>query len=107
MLPDELGGLDRAITYAKSTYTESETVAIEHWPKNLFSIENLPEMLLSGSKYADISSCLHCQPSEETLNISNVELILASFIQSKFTDKPYFLLAMDEKTAFELISMGE
>ncbi|KAL3804397.1 hypothetical protein HJC23_011325 [Cyclotella cryptica] len=107
-LVDSIGGLDRAITYAKSTYTKSDAVSVEHWPKTTFSLADFSGLLLSGSSLSDIlSSTLQSFLTREETDQSCVEKLFCNLTQLNFDDKPHFMLAMDEKTAIELIVMGE
>ena len=94
--------------YAKSTYTKNDNVSVEYWPKNTFSLEDLPSMLLSGSKSTIPLSALQASFSNETFDHSCIEIGLDTLTKSVvFAEKPYFMLAMDEKTAIDLIVMGE
>lgn len=105
-MTDALGGLDRAINYAKCTYTNNDNVTVEHWPKNSFSIESLPDLLMS-LKSSDLSSAYESFLCNETIDSLSIDTILANIARPKFADKPHFMLAMDEKTALELIVKGE
>ena len=94
--------------YAKSTYTKSDNISVEYWPKNTFSLEDLPSMLLSGSKSTIPLSVLQASFSDETFDRSSIEISLGSLTKSAlFAEKPYYMPAMDEKTAIDLIVMGE
>lgn len=45
--------------------------------------------------------------STETMDQPDLHVKLVNLLQPEFIDKPHFLLAMDEKTAIELIVMGK
>lgn len=107
MRADALGGLDRAINYAKSAYTTTDCVTIEHWPKSKFTLADLPGLLMSGPNSADFSSTFDCIFQNRAIDQSIGDAILENLTQSKFIDRPHFLFAMDEKTAIEVILFGE
>jgi protease IV len=93
-LVDELGGLERAISYAKTTHTNTEEVDVDHWPKKkglLASILQPTAMVLGGANDDPLS----------------IEQLLSEMPRLTFADKPHFLMTMDENTALDIILRGE
>jgi hypothetical protein len=83
-------------------------VTVEHWPKTAFSLSDFPGLLLSGSSLSDsLSSILHSFATGEGIEQTGVEKLFGNLAQLQLDDKAHFMLAMDEKTAIELIAMGE
>lgn len=83
-------------------------MSVEHWPKTTFSLSDFPGLLLSGSSLSDmISLTLHSFAIREDIDLTCAEEFLCCLAKLKFDSKPYFMLAMDEKTAVELIIVGE
>jgi hypothetical protein len=81
---------------------------VEHWPKTAFSLADFPGLLLSGSSLSDIfSSALQSFVPGEEIDLACIEELFGNLAKLKFDSKPHFMLAMDEKTAIELIIMGE
>ena len=87
-------------------YTNNDNVTIEHWPKNSFSLGSLPD-LLAPLKVMDATSITESLFLNKSIDEASIATILDNMEQSKFVDKPHFLMTMDEKTAFELIVKGE
>ncbi|KAL7538391.1 hypothetical protein ACHAXR_008529 [Thalassiosira sp. AJA248-18] len=108
-LVDALGGLDRAISYARTAHTKADHVEIEHWPKNSFRFEDLPKMLSQESSYIDIVQALLTASLglKDDAKSGSVEQLLSKLTELKLADKPHFLLTMDEETALDLIFRGE
>ena len=109
-LVDALGGLDRTISYAKTEYTKSDDVVVEHWPRNSFQLKDLQAVLLAQDlSAADIARAVLAT----TLGLENdaksrsIEQILSELSELKFAEKPHFMSTMDEKTAIDLIMVGE
>lgn len=111
-LVDALGGLDRAISYAKKAYTKTEHVDVEHWPRRSFRLGDLPG-LLSGQEssysYADIATALLAETVglDSNTKPGSVDQLLSELVDLKFAEKPHFMLTMDEKTAMDIIMKGE
>mmetsp|Transcript_39415 Transcript_39415/g.72191 ORF Transcript_39415/g.72191 Transcript_39415/m.72191 type:complete len:217 (+) Transcript_39415:1-651(+) len=109
-LVDALGGLDRAISYAKKAHTKTENVEVEHWPKSSFRWEDLPELLAGQeSSYLNIFHALLAVTMrlEDNAESGSVEHFLRQLKELKFAEKPHFLMTMDDKTAMDLIMRGE
>jgi protease-4 len=98
-LVDALGGLDRAISYAKSTHTKSESVDVEYWPrkKGLWD-------LISGKESLAEAITLVKNSTDETDTIVH---FLNEMSKLKFAERPHFMLTIDEKTALDLILGGD
>ena len=93
-LVDELGGLERAISYAKTAHTATEEVDVDHWPKKkglLASILQPTAMVLGGANDDPLS----------------IEQLLSEMPRLTFADKPHFLMTMDENTALDIILRGD
>ena len=109
-LVDALGGLDRAIYYAKAAHTKTENVEIEHWPKSSFRREDLPELLAGQeSSYLNIVQALLADTMglADNAESGSVEQFVRQLKELKFSQKPHFLMTMDDKTAMDLIMRGE
>jgi protease-4 len=102
-LVDALGGLDRAISYAKSTYTKSESVHVEFWPrkKGLWDLISGKESLVGIIRE---SFSLVKNSTDETESIAH---FLNEMSKLKFAERPHFMLTIDEKTALDLILGGD
>jgi len=109
-LVDALGGLDRAISYAKAAHTNSDEVEIEHWPRSSFRLEDLPK-LISGQPSSDVDFAQALlavtMGLEDNVKSGSVEQLLKNLTELKFAEKPHFMLTIDEKTALDLIMDGE
>jgi len=102
-LVDRLGGLDRAVSYAKSTHTKSEHVDVEYWPRK----KGLWDFISGKESLARIMSeavSLAKNSSDDTDNIVN---LFNEMSELKFADRPHFMLTIDEKTALDLILRGD
>lgn len=109
-LVDALGGLDRAISYAKTTYTKSDNVKVQHWPRQTFQLGPISVSTNDESPYADFvvlfaAALMGMQDDAE--KSGSIEQLFSELSELKFTEKPHFMLAMDEKTALDLIMKGE
>ena len=102
-LVDRLGGLDMAISYAKSSHTQSESVDVEYWPrkKSFWDLvsgkESLAGIISEGASLVKNSS-------DETESIVH---LLKEMSELKFAERPHFMLTIDEKTALDLILRGD
>lgn len=102
-LVDRLGGLDRAISYAKSSHTQSESVDVEYWPRK----KSFWDLVSGKESLAGIISeaaSLVKNSSDETESIVH---LLKEMTEFKFADRPHFMLTIDEKTALDLILRGD
>ena len=88
-LVDELGGIDRAISYAKTTHAETEHIDVEYWPKRVFKLQ---DFLFSARL-----------ESESSQSGSYIELLLNEAADLSFTEKTHFLMTMDDKSALDMI----
>jgi ClpP class serine protease len=98
-LVDRLGGLDRAVSYAKSTHTKSESVDVEYWPRK----KGFWDFISGKESLAGIISeavALVKNSSDETDSIVH---LFNEMSELKFAERPHFMLTMDEKTALDLI----
>mmetsp|Transcript_11345 Transcript_11345/g.22672 ORF Transcript_11345/g.22672 Transcript_11345/m.22672 type:complete len:748 (+) Transcript_11345:130-2373(+) len=98
-LVDRLGGLDRAVSYAKSTHTKSESVDVEYWPRK----KGFWDFISGKEPLAGIISeavALVKNSSDETDSIVH---LFNEMSELKFAERPHFMLTMDEKTALDLI----
>ena len=108
-LVDALGGLDRAISYAKRAYATTERVEVDYFPRKS-SMLQLFSGLGSSASYVEV-----CQASLAVLmglgdgdkERGLVEKLLCELSGLKFaTKKPHFMLTMDEETAMDIITKG-
>lgn len=108
-LVDALGGLDRAITYAKKSHTKSDLVDIVYFPRKTSIFEELQQLSSEQVSYRTfVRELLTVTVGLEGCGKSGlVDKFLANLADLKFAQKPHFMFAMDEKTAIELIVMGE
>lgn len=90
-LVDELGGLDRAISYAKTTHAETEQIDVEYWPKRRFKLKDLVLNFFSAR--------LEVESSQSSL----IEQLLNEAADLSFSEKTHFLMAMDDKSALDMI----
>merc|ERR1719401_1457245 len=88
-LVDALGGLEDAVAYAKEAHTTSGEVEVEHWPE-------------AGS-YADLlrSGLGPKHPDDGAESVP--QRFWRALTESHLTEKPHYMLTMDETTAIELI----
>ena len=99
--------VERAISYAKTTHTESgDDVEVEHWPKRSSPLETLPEMLGQDSS-SIVDAFIAFLMGMDDDSKPGIDQLLDGLIELKFAEKPYFMLAMDEKTAIDIIMRGE
>lgn len=110
-LVDALGGLDRAISYAKKAHTDTEHVEVHHYPKRLSLLEDLPE-LLSSQQYVNARNDQSVLTqvfgfNDCILKTEPTENLLEKVSDLSFAKKPHVMLAMDEKTAIDVIMRGE
>jgi protease-4 len=103
-LVDALGGLDRAVSYARRAYATTDRVEVVHYPRKF----SLWEVLLSSrgsSSYADVLRALFVVAmglADGGSERGPVEKLIGGFYELKFANKPHFMLAMDEETAIFL-----
>ncbi len=102
-LVDRLGGLDRAVSYAKSTHTKSEYVDVEYWPRK----KGLWDFISGKESLAEIISVAVSLAKNSSGDTDNIVHIFNEMSELKFADKPHFMLTIDEKTALDLILGGE
>jgi protease-4 len=107
-LVDAIGGLERAISYAKSAHTTTEKVQVEYWPKKSSPLESLTEMISENESCIEILRvCLAIARGDESAgNAGVVEAFLENATGLKFAQRPHFMLTMDEKTAIDLVVLG-
>ena len=111
-LVDALGGLERAISYAKKAHTKTEEVEVDHWPKTKFSLGDLPGLLASQEMSCEdiartiLISAMGLEDKSNDNNAS-IEQLLSGQTKLKFAEKPHFMLTMDESTALDIILRGE
>ena len=91
-LVDELGGLERAISYAKTTHAETEQIDVEHWPKRVFKLQDLFLNFFSAR--------LEVESSQSG---SYIEQLLHEATDLSFTEKTHFLMTMDDESALDMI----
>jgi len=106
-LVDALGGLDRAICYAKSTHTKSgESVSVEFWPKkkDLWDMFSSKEGLVGVITEAVAAALASNSPLVE---IDILAQLFKAMSETKFAGMPHFMLTIDEKTALELMMRGD
>lgn len=103
-LVDALGGLHRAISYAKTTHANTDKVDVEYWPKKM----TLSEFLASqgSSSYADLIHALVFGP-EYSVSPRSIEQFVSQLSDLKFAEKPHVMMTMDEETALDIIMRGE
>ena len=90
-LVDELGGLDRAISYAKTTHAETEQIDVEYWPKRRSDLQELVRNFFSARLKVESSQS------------SSIEQLLVEAADLSFTDKTHFLMTMDDKSALDML----
>ena len=108
-LVDNIGGLDRAISYAKIAHTKSDEVDVEYYPKNSFSLSEVMQQSMGQGSFVDIFQAIIATSigMDEDAKPKSFEQLLSEMTELKFAEKPHFMLTMDEKTAMELIMGGE
>ena len=102
-LVDFLGGLDRAVSYAKSTHTKSDIVDVEYWPRK----RGIWDMISGKDSLAEIVSGAISSANSTNEEIDSIMSLFNEMKQLSFADKPHYMLTMDEKTALDLILRGE
>ena len=90
-LVDELGGLDRAISYAKTTHADTKQIDVEYWPKRVFKLQDLFFNFFSARLEVESSHSL------------SIEQLLNEAADLSFTEKTHFLMTMDDKSALDMI----
>jgi protease-4 len=95
-LVDSLGGLDRAISYAKTTYTKSESVDVEYWPREKSLWDSISSKDSLAGIIREVVALLTSSTHERGQLFNELSV-------SKFDEKPHFMLTIDEKTALDLI----
>lgn len=102
-LVDFLGGLDRAISYAKSTHAKSDNVSVEYWPRK----KGIWDMISDKESLDEIVSEAIFHTNSTTEEIDTMMSLFNELKHLSFADKPHYMLTMDEKTALDLILRGE
>lgn len=103
-LVDRLGGLDRAVSYAKSTHTKSEYVDVEYWPRK----KGLWDFISGKESLAEIINVIVSLAAKNSSDdTDNIVHLFNEMSELKFADRPHFMLTIDEKTALDLILGGE
>jgi protease-4 len=107
-LVDAMGGLDRAIAYAKRTFTTTDHVEVHHYPRRQSLLEDLPDILSSHqlSWCARVVSPMFTQPADISSQ-SSTEDLMGKVSELSFANKPHIMLTMDESTAIDVILNGE
>lgn len=110
-LVDAIGGLDRAVSYAKRTHTNTDHVEVLHYPKRQSIFEDLPETFSSQqSWYARIVQPIFTKlllSDDDVSNQTSTENLLDKVSVLSFANKPHIMLTMDETTAIDVILRGE
>lgn len=91
-LVDELGGIDRAISYAKTTHAETEHIDVEYWPKRVFKLQDLVFNFFSARLAVESSQ-----------SGSYIEQLLNEATDLSFAEKTHFLMTMDDKTTLDMV----
>ena len=102
-LVDGLGGLDRAISYAISNHTKSESVDVEYWPRK----KGLWDLIAGKDSLAGIISEAVALVKNSTDETDSIVHFFKEMSELKFAERPHFMLTIDEKTALDLILGGE
>jgi protease-4 len=108
-LVDSLGGLDRAVSYARRAYATTDRVEVDHYPR----ISSMWDVLLSSrgsSSYTDIfraSFAVMLGFGDGGGERGSVETLLDGLSELKFAKKPHFMVTMDEETAIDVIMKGD
>eukprot|EP00573_Skeletonema_grethae_P011612 CAMPEP_0201694892 /NCGR_PEP_ID=MMETSP0578-20130828/6994_1 /ASSEMBLY_ACC=CAM_ASM_000663 /TAXON_ID=267565 /ORGANISM="Skeletonema grethea, Strain CCMP 1804" /LENGTH=764 /DNA_ID=CAMNT_0048180625 /DNA_START=33 /DNA_END=2327 /DNA_ORIENTATION=- len=102
-LVDRLGGLDRAVSYAKSTHTKSEYVDVEYWPRK----KGLWDFISGKESLAEIISVAVSLAKNSSDDTDSILHLFNEMSELKFADRPHFMLTIDEKTALDLILGGD
>ncbi|KAL9191570.1 hypothetical protein ACHAXT_001276 [Thalassiosira profunda] len=105
-LVDALGGLDRAIAYARTAHTQTPEVAVEYYPKRPDPLEALQKQLSQGVSVWDalLASAIG---ADESHNSASIEQLLSELSDLRFAEKPHYMMTMDEETALNIILRGE
>jgi protease-4 len=108
-LVDALGGLDRAISYAKRVHATTERVEVDHYPRKSSLLEGL--LSSGGSRsHADVvraSFAMLMGFGDGGKELRQGEKFLGQLSEMKFANMPYFMLTMDEETAIDVIMKGD
>ena len=107
-LVDSLGGLDRAVSYARKTYATTDRVEVDHYPRR----SSMWDVLQSsrGSSYMNIlraSFAVMLGFGDGGSERGSVEKLLGGLSELKFAKTPHFMLTMDEETAIDVIMKGD
>jgi protease-4 len=107
-LVDALGGLDRAVSYARKTYATTDRVEVDHYPRR----SSMWDVLQSsrGSSYMNIlraSFAVMLGFGNGGSERGSVEKLLGGLSELKFAKTPHFMLTMDEETAVDVIMKGD
>ena len=110
-LVDAIGGLDRAVSYAKRTHTNTDHVEVHHYPKKHSFLDSLPDTLSSQQVWC---ACI-VQPiftnfflSKDLSKPPSTEFHSDQIVSElSFVNKPHIMLTMDETTAINVILKKE
>lgn len=106
-LVDELGGLHRAISYAKTVHTSTEDVCLEYWPKKTSILETLYQLLSTQQSLIDALQSFIVKGIEFRNKRGSTDILLKGLDDIEFAKKMHIMATMDERTALDLILSGE
>lgn len=103
-LVDSLGGLDRAVSYARRSYATTDRVEVDHYPRR----SSMWDVLLSsrGSSLR-ASFAVMLGFGDGGSERGSVEKLLGGLSELKFAKKSHFMVTMDEETAIDAIMKGD
>jgi ClpP class serine protease len=109
-LVDAIGGLDRAVSYAKKTHAMTEHVEVDYYPRKLSLMEQLG-LVKGPMSYVDVLRASvvvmmgfgdgFIEPG------STLHQFLRELTNVKLSTSPHFMMTMDEETALDVILKGE
>mmetsp|Transcript_15936 Transcript_15936/g.31781 ORF Transcript_15936/g.31781 Transcript_15936/m.31781 type:complete len:729 (+) Transcript_15936:109-2295(+) len=106
-LVDELGGLHRAISYAKTVHTSTEDVCLEYWPKKTSILETLSQLMSAQHSLIDALHSFTVKGIELRNMCGSTDVLLKGLDDVEFAKKMHIMATMDERTALDLILSGE
>lgn len=109
-LVDAIGGLDRAVSYAKKTHATTEHVEVDYYPKKLSLMEQLglgKGQVVSYVDFLQASVAVMIGVTDGCIEPgSTLHQFLGELTNVKIATTPHFMMTMDEETALDVILKG-
>lgn len=111
-LVDAIGGLDRAVSYAKRTHTNTDHVEVHHYPKRHSLFNDRPDnfsyqQLWCAKIVQSMLTKFFVSGYDVSKPLSTEYHVNDAVSGLSFMNKPHIMLTMDEATAIDFILKGE